>query len=101
MADVGRYFNCGQMCLGVKRLFLQESIADNFIGGLVEILKKKTVGNGMNKETRMGPIHIGSQRQEVEEQVEDAKARGAKVLVRRRAAQGRRLRQGFLLPADA
>ena len=41
MADVGRYFNCGQMCLGVKRLFLQESIADNFLGGLVEILKRK------------------------------------------------------------
>src|ERR1041384_3232711 len=53
MAAVGRYFNCGQMCLGVKRLFLQESIADNFLGGLVEILKKKTVGNGINKETRM------------------------------------------------
>ena len=80
MADVGRYFNCGQMCLGVKRLFVQESVADNFIGGLVEILKKKTVGNGMSKETRMGPIHTGSQRQEVEEQVEDAKARGAKTL---------------------
>jgi succinate-semialdehyde dehydrogenase/glutarate-semialdehyde dehydrogenase len=80
MADVGRYFNCGQMCLGVKRLFLQESVADNFIGGLVEILKKKTVGNGMSKETRMGPIHTGAQRQEVEEQVEDAKARGAKTL---------------------
>src|ERR671923_2219812 len=80
MADVGRYFNCGQMCLGVKRLFLQESIADNFVGGLVEILKKKTVGNGTSKETRMGPIHLDSQRREVEEQVEDAKARGAKTL---------------------
>jgi succinate-semialdehyde dehydrogenase/glutarate-semialdehyde dehydrogenase len=80
MADVGRYFNCGQMCLGVKRLFLQESIADKFLGGLVEILKKKTVGNGMSKETRIGPIHLESQRQEVEEQVQDAKARGAKTL---------------------
>src|SRR5207237_4012671 len=48
MADVGRYFNCGQMCLGVKRLFLQESVRDNFVGGCVEILKKKTVGNGMS-----------------------------------------------------
>src|SRR5919108_1072418 len=80
MADVGRFFNCGQMCLGVKRLFLHEPIAEKFVGGLVEILKKKTVGNGMSKETRMGPIHIDSQRREVEEQVEDAKARGAKTL---------------------
>src|SRR5918992_3682354 len=55
MADVGRYFNCGQMCLGVKRLFLQESIADQFVDGLADILRKKTVGNGMQKESRMGP----------------------------------------------
>ncbi len=95
MADVGRYFNCGQMCLGVKRLFLQESIADNFIGGLVEILKKKTVGNGTSKETRMGPIHIGSQRQEVEEQVEDAKARGAKVLFGGERPKGGDFDKGF------
>ena len=95
MADVGRYFNCGQMCLGVKRLFLQESIADNFIGGLVEILKKKTVGNGMSKETRMGPIHIGSQRQEVEEQVEDAKARGGKVLFGGERPKGAEFDNGF------
>ena len=57
MADVGRYFNCGQMCLGVKGLFFQESVADNFIGGLWRFLKKKTIGNGMSKETRIGPIH--------------------------------------------
>ncbi len=80
MADVGRYFNCGQMCLGVKRLFLQESIAEKFIGDMVEILKKNTVGDGMKKESRMGPIHLESQRNEVEEQVEDAKSRGAKTL---------------------
>jgi succinate-semialdehyde dehydrogenase/glutarate-semialdehyde dehydrogenase len=80
MADVGRFFNCGQMCLGAKRLFLQDSIAESFIGNLAAILKKKTVGNGMNKESRMGPIHLDSQRKEIEEQVEDAKARGAKVV---------------------
>src|ERR1041385_7404271 len=95
MADVGRYFNCGQMCLGVKRLFLQESIADNFLGGLVEILKKKTVGNGINKETRMGPIHLGAQRQEVEEQVEDAKSRGAKVLFGGERPKGGDFDKGF------
>jgi succinate-semialdehyde dehydrogenase/glutarate-semialdehyde dehydrogenase len=80
MADVGRFFNCGQMCLGVKRLFVQESVAESFVGKLTEILKTKTVGNGATKETRMGPIHIESQRKEIEEQVEDAKSRGAKVV---------------------
>ena len=99
MADIGRFFNCGQMCLGVKRLFLHESVAEKFVGGLVEILKKKTVGNGMSKETRMGPIHIESQRQEVEEQVEDAKSRGAKTIFGGERAKGGDLDKGyFYLP---
>src|SRR5918992_810722 len=95
MADVGRFFNCGQMCLGVKRLFLHESIADQFVDGLADILRKKTVGNGMQKESRMGPIHIGSQRQEVEEQVEDAKARGAKTLFGGERPKGGDFDKGF------
>src|SRR5919197_2511315 len=41
-ADVGRYFNCGQMCLGVKRLFVHDSMYDAFVQGLKTILEKKT-----------------------------------------------------------
>jgi succinate-semialdehyde dehydrogenase/glutarate-semialdehyde dehydrogenase len=99
MADIGRYFNCGQMCLGVKRLFVQESVAESFVGKLAEILKTKTVGNGASKETRMGPIHIESQRKEIEEQVEDAKARGAKVVFGGARPKGGDLDKGyFYLP---
>jgi succinate-semialdehyde dehydrogenase/glutarate-semialdehyde dehydrogenase len=83
------------MCLGVKRLFLHEAIADKFVGGLAELLKKKTVGNGMSKESRMGPLHIDSQRKEVEEQVEDAKGRGAKAIVGGERPKGGDLNNGF------
>jgi succinate-semialdehyde dehydrogenase / glutarate-semialdehyde dehydrogenase len=95
MADVGRFFNCGQMCLGVKRLFLHESIADKFIDGLADILRKKTVGPGMQKESRMGPLHLDYQRAEIEEQVEDAKSRGAKVIVGGERPEGDGLGNGF------
>ena len=99
MADIGRFFNCGQMCLGVKRLFVQDSIAESFVGKLAEILKTKTVGNGAAKETRMGPIHIESQRKEIEEQVEDAKSRGAKVVFGGERPKGGELDKGwFYLP---
>src|SRR5216683_7034420 len=81
MADVGRYFNCGQMCLGVKRLFVHESVYDGFVGQLKTILEKKTVGPGTEKSTRMGPLHLAYQRQEIEEQVADARSRGARVTV--------------------
>ena len=75
-ADVGRFFNCGQMCLGVKRLFVHDSIYDAFMGQLKGILEKKTVGPGTERSTRMGPLHLAFQREEIESQVEDARSRG-------------------------
>ena len=81
MADTGRFFNCGQMCLGVKRLFVHESVYDSFVAQLRGILEKKTVGPGTEKSSRMGPLHLAYQRQEIEEQVADARSRGARVTV--------------------
>jgi succinate-semialdehyde dehydrogenase/glutarate-semialdehyde dehydrogenase len=81
MADTGRYFNCGQMCLGVKRLFVHSSIYDTFVGQLRGILEKKAVGPGTDRASRMGPLHLAFQRHEIEEQVEDARSRGATVAV--------------------
>src|SRR5438270_759621 len=99
MADTGRFFNCGQMCLGVKRLFVHDSIADSFIDGLADILRKKTLGNGMEKESRMGPLHMEYQRAEVEEQVEEARSRGAKVSVGGARPQGQAFARGhYYLP---
>ena len=80
MAMVGRFFNCGQQCLGVKRLYVFESVADQFIEQIVGKAKKLKVGVGTEKDTRVGPLHTDAQRQEVQEQVEDAIKRGAKVL---------------------
>jgi succinate-semialdehyde dehydrogenase/glutarate-semialdehyde dehydrogenase len=79
-ADIGRYFNCGQMCLGVKRVFVHDSVYDAFVGTLRASLERKTVGLGTERATRMGPLHLASQRAEIEEQVADARERGARVL---------------------
>jgi succinate-semialdehyde dehydrogenase/glutarate-semialdehyde dehydrogenase len=80
-ADVGRYFNSGQMCLGVKRLFVHDSVYDAFVAQLRGILEKKTVGPGTERSSRMGPLHLAYQREEIEAQVEDARDRGANVVV--------------------
>ena len=79
-ASVGRFFNCGQACLAVKRLYLVDKIADGFIEKLVEKAKRLRIGNGLKPDTIMGPLHTADQRKEVEEQVDDAVKRGAKVL---------------------
>lgn len=79
-AAVGRFFNCGQACLAIKRLYLFDSIADDFIERLAARVKKLKVGNGLTEGVIVGPMHSAAQRDEVEGQVEDAVSRGAKVL---------------------
>ncbi|HVF90640.1 MAG TPA: aldehyde dehydrogenase family protein [Blastocatellia bacterium] len=79
-AAVGRFFNCGQACLAIKRLYLFDSIADEFIERLVARVKKLRVGNGLSEGTVIGPMHSESQRDEVESQVQDALDRGARAL---------------------
>jgi succinate-semialdehyde dehydrogenase/glutarate-semialdehyde dehydrogenase len=80
-AAVGRFFNCGQACLAIKRLYLFDSIADAFIDKLAARVKKLRVGNGLADGTMLGPLHSESQRDEIESQVQDAVERGARVLV--------------------
>jgi len=78
--SVGRFFNCGQACLAVKRLYIQEGAYDALMEKLVARASKLKPGNGLDKDSRMGPMHTETQRAEVEAQVKDAIDRGAKVL---------------------
>jgi succinate-semialdehyde dehydrogenase/glutarate-semialdehyde dehydrogenase len=96
-ASVGRFFNCGQACLAVKRLYLADKIADEFTAKLVEKVKKLRIGNGLARETIMGPLHTAEQRKEVEEQVADAVKRGAKVLYGAERPKGGDYDKGFYL----
>jgi succinate-semialdehyde dehydrogenase/glutarate-semialdehyde dehydrogenase len=98
-ASVGRFFNCGQACLAIKRIFLFEGIADEFTEKLVAKVKRLTVGPGADEGIRLGPLHTAAQRAEVEAQVQDAVARGAKVLTGGRRPEGERYAKGhFYLP---
>ena len=80
MAAIGRFYNCGQLCIALKRLYIFESVADQVIEAMVRRLKKMKVGVGTEKDTRMGPLHTDAQRKEVQSQVEDAVERGGKLL---------------------
>lgn len=79
-ASVGRFFNCGQACLAVKRVFVFESVADEFIEKLAGKVKKLKVGPGTAEGVMLGPLHTAGQRDLLEEQVGDAIDSGAEVL---------------------
>jgi acyl-CoA reductase-like NAD-dependent aldehyde dehydrogenase len=78
--STGRFFNCGQACLAIKRLYVQEKVFDALLERLVERAKRLKPGHGLDQATRMGPMHTAEQRAEVEAQVQDALDRGAKIV---------------------
>jgi succinate-semialdehyde dehydrogenase/glutarate-semialdehyde dehydrogenase len=91
----GRFSNCGQRCIAVKRLYLFESIADVFTKKFVEKAQAIKVGNGLNPETTMGPLNNANQRKRVEELVDDAVKSGATVLTGAKRPVGPEFDNGF------
>jgi succinate-semialdehyde dehydrogenase/glutarate-semialdehyde dehydrogenase len=98
-ASVGRYYNCGQACLAIKRVYVFDKIYEEFLDKLAGKVQKLRVGDGLTKGSMLGPMHTASQRQEVEEQIEDAVKRGGKVLVGGNRPKGEEFEKGnYLMP---
>jgi succinate-semialdehyde dehydrogenase/glutarate-semialdehyde dehydrogenase len=98
-ASVGRFFNCGQACLAIKRLYVFDKVFDEFVSKLVPRVEKLKVGNGLEQGILVGPLHTSSQRAEVEAQVGDAVKRGARVLAGGKRPSGAAFEKGnFYLP---
>jgi succinate-semialdehyde dehydrogenase/glutarate-semialdehyde dehydrogenase len=76
----GAFVNAGQACLSVERCYVHRSLYETFLGACVEKTNKLRVGHGLNRETDVGPMIHERQLQIVEAHVEDARARGARVL---------------------
>jgi acyl-CoA reductase-like NAD-dependent aldehyde dehydrogenase len=76
----GSYTNCGQVCLSVERLFVEQAAAEKFIALCVEKTKKLRIGPGSDSLTDVGPLIRREHVQRMSDLVRDAVSRGAKVL---------------------
>lgn len=79
-ASMGRFYNCGQACLAIKRVYVFESVADGVIDSIVGKAKRLKVGRGDAEGTQMGPMHTDAQRAEVAGQVSQSVSAGGKLL---------------------
>ncbi len=86
-----KYRNAGQVCISPTRFMVQEGVYDKFIEQFVANTKKVKVGNGMDKDSRMGSLANPRRVNAIEEMVQDAVSKGAKI-----AAGGKRIgNKGF------
>ena len=84
----GAFVNAGQACLSVERCYVHQKLYAPFVAACAEKARKLRVGNGMDAATEIGPMISEQQVRVVESHVDDARARGARVL-----AGGTRLRE--------
>jgi acyl-CoA reductase-like NAD-dependent aldehyde dehydrogenase len=73
-----RFFNCGQVCSAVKRVFVEKSIFEKFVVAMTAKLQTVSVGNPMG-DVQIGPLVSEKQLNTLVSQVEDAKKLGATV----------------------
>jgi aldehyde dehydrogenase (NAD+) len=80
LAAAGSYKNSGQRCTAVKRILVQRSVADRFVELLLERTRAIKYGDPMDPETDMGTVIDEAAAKSFEAKVNDAVARGAKLL---------------------
>ncbi|UWQ11772.1 aldehyde dehydrogenase family protein [Aliiroseovarius crassostreae] len=73
----GAMFNAGQCCCGIERIYVHESLYDDFVAKAVEIVKGYKLGNPLDPETTMGPMANVRFADEVRAQISEALAEGA------------------------
>jgi succinate-semialdehyde dehydrogenase / glutarate-semialdehyde dehydrogenase len=76
-----RMLNDGQQCTAAKRFIVSEKVADRFLSGFADALKKLQPGDPMAQETTLPPLSSESQAKTLESQINVAVSHGAKVLL--------------------
>lgn len=72
----GRFYNAGQTCTAVKRLYVHDKIAGEFLQKLKSRIGALNVGNGLGPKTDIGPLNSAKQRERIVDMVDRTRERG-------------------------
>ena len=81
MAIAAKFRNNGQVCISPNRFYIHESKKNDFANLMVKKTKQLKIGNGMDKDTLLGPLTTKERLDGVEKLVEITKKEGARVLL--------------------
>jgi len=77
----GAFFNSGQSCCGIKRIYVAESRYQEFVDGVVDLTRKYRLGSPLDPDTTIGPVVRAAAADAVRSQVQEAVAHGARQLI--------------------
>jgi len=77
----GAYFNSGQSCCGIQRVYVHERLYEAFVDGWVDLTRKYVLGNPLDPETTLGPVVRTAAADEIRRQVAATVATGARAAI--------------------
>ena len=77
----GAFFNSGQSCCGIERIYVNDKVYDAFVDGFVDLTKQYSLGHPLDTATSIGPMVNAKAAAFVRQQVAEACASGARALV--------------------
>ncbi|HTE43264.1 MAG TPA: aldehyde dehydrogenase family protein [Steroidobacteraceae bacterium] len=77
----GAYFNSGQSCCGLQRVYVHESLYRLFVEGFIDLTRKYILGNPLEPETTLGPVVRTSAADQIRQQVDASIQAGAKATI--------------------
>jgi acyl-CoA reductase-like NAD-dependent aldehyde dehydrogenase len=77
----GSFYNSGQSCCGVERIYVDARIFDDFVEGFADLTRQYVVGNPLEQATTLGPMVRGAAADAVRSQIDEAKRKGATALI--------------------
>ncbi|MEL7422650.1 MAG: aldehyde dehydrogenase family protein [Bacteroidota bacterium] len=77
----GSFFNSGQSCCGIERIYVHQDLFQPFVDGFVELTKQYVLGNPLEAETTLGPMVRTASAVHAQSQIEQAIQQGARALI--------------------
>jgi len=77
----GAFFNSGQSCCGIERIYVHQSLYKEFVEGFIELTKQYQIGDPLDQATTLGPMVSTQAADTVRAQIQDAVSRGAQAAI--------------------
>ena len=94
----GAYFNSGQSCCGIQRVYVHESLYDTFVEGWVDLTRKYVLGSPVDPDTTLGPVVRTAAADEIRRQIGATVAAGGRAVVDEREFPASRAGTPYLAP---
>jgi acyl-CoA reductase-like NAD-dependent aldehyde dehydrogenase len=77
----GAFFNSGQSCCGIQRIYVHERLYDDFVAGAVELTERYVLGDPTDPDTTLGPVVRTAAAEQIRRQIEASIAAGARAAI--------------------